>query len=120
MARRELRGIRLGDNALGHIRSTERRPLDLLWQCHPTSAFVARWCAGYKIESAGGVFQVREDEPMHESERCRTGRKERRRRDYALPVEQADSVKAFCCRLPFLRFGNTSESILSLIVPYWR
>jgi len=27
------------------------------------SAFVARWCAGYKIETAGGVFQVREDEP---------------------------------------------------------
>jgi hypothetical protein len=27
------------------------------------SAFVARWCAGYKAESAGGVFQVREDQP---------------------------------------------------------
>ncbi|SRR6266436_43149 len=27
------------------------------------SAFVARWCAGYKVETAGGVFQVREDEP---------------------------------------------------------
>jgi hypothetical protein len=23
-------------------------------------AFVARWCAGYRIETAGGVFQVRE------------------------------------------------------------
>jgi hypothetical protein len=27
------------------------------------SAFVARWCAGYSVETAGGVFQVREDEP---------------------------------------------------------
>jgi hypothetical protein len=26
-------------------------------------AFVARWCAGYKIESADVVFQIREDEP---------------------------------------------------------
>ena len=28
------------------------------------SAFVARWCAGYKVETAEGVFVVREDEPM--------------------------------------------------------
>src|SRR5882724_11628955 len=27
------------------------------------SAFVARWCAGHKVEAAGGVFQVRENEP---------------------------------------------------------
>jgi hypothetical protein len=27
------------------------------------SAFVARWCVGSKIDTAGGVFQVREDEP---------------------------------------------------------
>jgi hypothetical protein len=27
------------------------------------SAFVARWCAGSKVETAGGVFRVREDEP---------------------------------------------------------
>jgi hypothetical protein len=26
-------------------------------------AFVARWCVGFKVETAGGVFQVREDEP---------------------------------------------------------
>jgi hypothetical protein len=26
-------------------------------------AFVARWCAGYKVESADGVFQIREDPP---------------------------------------------------------
>ena len=28
------------------------------------SAFVARWCVGSKAETAGGVFQVREDEPV--------------------------------------------------------
>ena len=27
------------------------------------SAFVARWCAGSMVETAGGVFQLREDEP---------------------------------------------------------
>ena len=27
------------------------------------SAFVARWCAGYKAETAEGVFRVRPDEP---------------------------------------------------------
>ena len=27
------------------------------------SAFVARWCLTAKAETAGGVFQVREDEP---------------------------------------------------------
>jgi hypothetical protein len=28
------------------------------------SAFVARWCVGVKVETAGGVFQVRDDEPQ--------------------------------------------------------
>jgi hypothetical protein len=28
------------------------------------SAFVARWCAGYGVETAGGVFRVRDDEPL--------------------------------------------------------
>jgi hypothetical protein len=27
------------------------------------NAFVARWCVGPKVETGGGVFQVREDEP---------------------------------------------------------
>ena len=27
------------------------------------SAFVARWCIGFKIETAEGAFRVREDEP---------------------------------------------------------
>jgi hypothetical protein len=27
------------------------------------SAFLARWCVGSKVETAGGVFRVRDDEP---------------------------------------------------------
>jgi hypothetical protein len=27
-------------------------------------AFVARWCVGYRVETAGGVFQVRDDGPL--------------------------------------------------------
>ena len=27
------------------------------------SALVARWCAGYMVETAEGVFRVRDDEP---------------------------------------------------------
>jgi len=27
------------------------------------SAFVARWCAGSRVDTTGGVFQVREDQP---------------------------------------------------------
>ena len=27
------------------------------------SAFVAGWCVGAKVETAGGVLQVRDDEP---------------------------------------------------------
>ena len=27
------------------------------------SAFVARWCASSKVEMAGGVFRVRDDDP---------------------------------------------------------
>ena len=51
--------------------------------------------------------------------RCTTWR-ERRRRDFTLRVKSKQTRELPCCRLPFLRFGNTSESILSLIVPYWR
>jgi hypothetical protein len=27
------------------------------------SAFVSRWCAGHRVDAAGGVFHVREDVP---------------------------------------------------------
>jgi hypothetical protein len=39
------------------------------------SAFVARWCAVSKVETASGVFQVREDEPARGSERGCIGRR---------------------------------------------
>ena len=52
------------------------------------SAFVARWCAGYKVETAGGVFQVREDDPCHGREPRCTGRRERGQRER----EQADPM----------------------------
>ena len=32
------------------------------------SAFVARWCAGYKVEMVDGVFRVRTDEPVARDE----------------------------------------------------
>jgi len=35
------------------------------------SAFVARWCAASKVETEGGVFQLRDDEP---APRLRAGR----------------------------------------------
>jgi hypothetical protein len=28
------------------------------------NAFVARWCVGARVEATGGVFRVREDEPV--------------------------------------------------------
>jgi hypothetical protein len=28
------------------------------------NAFVTRWCVGARVEATGGVFQVREDEPV--------------------------------------------------------
>ena len=28
------------------------------------NAFVARWCIGARVEATGGVFQVREDDPV--------------------------------------------------------
>jgi len=31
------------------------------------STFVARWCAGYTVETAEGVFRVRADEPVARS-----------------------------------------------------
>jgi hypothetical protein len=31
------------------------------------SALVARWCAGYRVESADGIFQIRDDSPTPRS-----------------------------------------------------
>ena len=38
-------------------------PVDLFLDPTLASAFVARWCAGYKVKIAEGVFRVRDDEP---------------------------------------------------------
>ena len=48
------------------------------------SAFVARWCVSSKVETAGGVFQVRENEPAARVGWGCTGRREARR--IALPA----------------------------------
>jgi hypothetical protein len=52
------------------------------------SAFVARWCAGSKAETAGGVFRVRGDDPvprvgaaLHRTPRLRRSALEKRRCD---------------------------------------
>ena len=45
-----------GDPAMTYTRA------DMEWLELPF-ALVARWCSGSKVETAGGVFQVREDEP---------------------------------------------------------
>jgi hypothetical protein len=48
------------------------------------SAFVARWCVGAKVETAGGVFQVREDEPEPRVERA-----------FGADVDYGQEVKAY-------------------------
>lgn len=58
------------------------------------SAFVARWCACSKIETAGGVFRVREDEPQPVGATPRwTPQAERLRPPQAAlpPIKPADS-----------------------------
>jgi hypothetical protein len=42
------------------------------------SAFVARWCAGYKAETVEGVFRVRDDEPAARNEASLHRSRERR------------------------------------------
>ena len=51
------------DDAIRGARGAQSRNLDLFRGCEFASAFVAPWCVGSKVETAGGVFQVREDEP---------------------------------------------------------
>src|SRR5215469_15443905 len=38
--------------------------LDLLPRATIASAFGARWCAGYKVQTAEGVYRVRDDRPL--------------------------------------------------------
>ena len=53
----------LGDDASG-VRGVLNDAISIYFaDATLASASVARWCVGSKIETAGGVFQVREDEP---------------------------------------------------------
>ena len=63
MARRELWRGGLGDDALGNAGVLNDAVSIYFLDATLASAFVARWCAGYKVETAEGVFRVRTDEP---------------------------------------------------------
>ena len=52
------RGIDAGKDA-----AAQARDLHGLLDATSASAFVARWYAGFKVESVEGVFHAREDEP---------------------------------------------------------
>ena len=55
----------LSYDAVGNAWRAERSELAIYFaDALPAGAFVARWCAGSRVETPGGVFQVREDEPM--------------------------------------------------------
>jgi hypothetical protein len=60
-------------------------------------AFVARWCAGYKVESADGVFQIREDAPTPRSTQGCT-----RHREAIL----ARSISALAAHMPEIHRGH--------------
>src|SRR5262249_49826142 len=61
LARREPWCGGLGNHARGHARCDA---LSIYFgDATLASAFVARWCLAAKVVTAGGVFQVREDEP---------------------------------------------------------
>jgi hypothetical protein len=64
MARRELRRIWVGDDTFWRTRVLNDALSIYFDDATLASAFVARWCAGCQVETAGGVFEVREDEPM--------------------------------------------------------
>jgi len=60
------------------------------------SAFVARWCIGSKVETTGGVFQIREDERRRELGRVApdavTGPTQLQERSKPDPAEQASAT----------------------------
>jgi len=60
---RELWPWLLDDDARGDARGAKRCDLDLFTDATFASAFVARWCVSSKVETPGGVFCVREDDP---------------------------------------------------------
>ena len=63
MARSELRRRWLGDNPVG-VRGVLNDAVSIYFlDATLAGAFVARWCAGSRIETDGGVFRIRDDEP---------------------------------------------------------
>ena len=63
LARRELRRRRLDYDALGKARFNDALSI-YLGDGTLANAFAARWCIGARAEATGGVFQVREGEPV--------------------------------------------------------
>jgi hypothetical protein len=64
-----------------------------------SSAFVARWCAGYRVETAEGVFRVRADEPAARTSamvqrRAASGRAQHRRDAARYGAETPGSIGA--------------------------
>jgi hypothetical protein len=57
-----MRRRRLGDDAVRSARGLNAAVSIYFLDATLASAFVARWCAGYKVETAEGVFRVRTDE----------------------------------------------------------
>jgi hypothetical protein len=63
-----LRRGRLGDDALG-ARGVLNDAVSIYFpDTALAAAFVARWCIGYQVETAGGAPRVREDEPTPRAE----------------------------------------------------
>src|SRR6202035_4209470 len=57
-------------------------------------AFVARWCVGYKVESADGVFQIRGADTVE----CARGSQDALSRKVGRPeMKVADHRHRFCC-----------------------
>jgi len=65
LAGRELWRRLLGDDAFRDTRGVLNDAIAVYFaDATLASAFVASWCVGFKVEAAGGVFQVREGEPV--------------------------------------------------------
>jgi hypothetical protein len=54
---------RLGNNAIRHARLLNDAVSIYFLDATLASAFVARWCAASKVETEGGLFRIRDDEP---------------------------------------------------------
>ena len=63
LARRELRRERVAMTPSG-MRGVLNDAVSIYFpDAALAGAFVARWCIGYKVETAEGAFRMREDEP---------------------------------------------------------